>query len=64
MTNKHIALEIGLVVIIGGGGRGEGIGVMRLPCEVTDYNSFSGGEHDVIYTEFEIYYDVHQKINK
>ena len=29
-----------------------------------DYNQFSGGEHDVIHTEFKIYYDVHAKINK
>ena len=47
------------MVIIGEGGRVEG--VTRLTCEGMDYNSFLSGEHDVIYTEFEVYYDAHPK---
>ena len=43
-------MEIGLVVTIREGGRAKG--VIRLTCEGMDYNSFLGGEHDVIYTEF------------
>ena len=48
-------METGLVVTIGEGGRAKGM--IRLTCEGMDYN----GEHDVTYTEFEIYYDVHLK---
>ena len=40
---------------------GRAKGVIRLTCVVMDYNWFLDGEHDVIYTEFEIYYDVHLK---
>ena len=35
--------------------------MIRRACVVMDYNKFLGGEHDVIYTEFKIYYDVHLK---
>ena len=39
-------------------------GVIRYTRVVMDYNQFLGGEHDVIYTEFKIYYDAHEKNNK
>ena len=35
-TNKHIAMEMGLVVTIGEVGRAKG--VIRLTCEGMDYN--------------------------
>ena len=47
---------------MGEGGRAKG--VIRFTCKGMEYNWFSGGEHDVIYTEFEIYYDVHPQRNK
>ena len=60
MTNKHIETEIRLVVTGGEGGREEAKGVIRHICVGMDCNVF-GGEHDTIYVEFEIYYDVHLK---
>ena len=42
MTNTHIALEIGLVVTIGKAGRGMAKVVIRLTCEVMDYNLVFG----------------------
>ena len=42
-------------------GRGRAKGGIRLTRVVMAYNQFLGCEHDVIYTEFKIYYDVHLK---
>ena len=55
--------EIGFMVTRGEGGREGRKGVNWHMCVVMDGNQSLGGEHDVIYTEFEIYYNVHLKKN-
>ena len=55
-------MGIGLVITTGEGGRAKG--VISLTCEGMDYNYVLGGERDVTYTEFEIYYDVHAKAKR
>ena len=54
-------MEIGLVFTTGEGGRERAKRMITFTCLVMDYNHFLGGVHDVIYTEFEIYYDIHLK---
>ena len=57
-TNKRIVTEIGLVVTREKGAGRRTKWITRHKCMVMDSNQSLVGEHDVIYTEFEIYYDV------